>query len=53
MVDPVLVVLMTVPLAMSMAACSLEVIHNRYYLPGILLQLIFVMIGFRKKRIAS
>ena len=47
--DPVSVVLMSVPLAMSLAACSLEVIHNRYYLPGILLQLIFLSIAWKRK----
>ncbi len=49
-IDPILVLLMSVPLAMSLAACSLEVIHNRYYLPGILLQLIFLTIGFRRRK---
>ena len=52
-IDPIKILLMSVPLAMSLAACSLEVIHNRYYLPGILLQLIFLTIGFRRKKLIT
>ena len=29
-------------LAMSLAACSFEVLHNRYYLPGIVMELIII-----------
>lgn len=32
-------------LAMSLAACSFEVLHNRYYLPGIVLELILIGIA--------
>jgi hypothetical protein len=35
-------------MAMSLAACSLEVLHNRYYLPGIVLELLAVMIFANK-----
>ncbi|HOY48637.1 MAG TPA: hypothetical protein PK281_04500, partial [Flavobacteriales bacterium] len=52
-IDPIKILLMIVPLAMSLAACSLEVIHNRYYLPGILLQLIFLTIGLRRKKLIT
>jgi hypothetical protein len=37
--DPIILVIILLPMAMSLAACSLEVLHNRYYLPGIVLEL--------------
>jgi hypothetical protein len=36
--DPIILSIILLPLAMSLAACSLEVLHNRYYLPGIVLE---------------
>jgi hypothetical protein len=35
-------------MAMSLAACSLEVLHNRYYLPGIVLEFMAVVIVVNK-----
>jgi hypothetical protein len=36
--DPIILLVILLPIAMSIAACSLEVLHNRYYLPGIVLE---------------
>jgi 4-amino-4-deoxy-L-arabinose transferase-like glycosyltransferase len=42
--DPIVLVLSSLPILMSLAACSLEVLHHRYYLPGIILEFIVLCI---------
>ena len=46
--DPIILSIIMLPMAMSLAACSLEVLHNRYYLPGIVLEFMAVVIVSNK-----
>jgi hypothetical protein len=46
--DPIVPVLTSLPIAMSLAACSFEVLHHRYYLPGIALEFIVLCILINK-----
>jgi 4-amino-4-deoxy-L-arabinose transferase-like glycosyltransferase len=46
--DPIILLFILLPIAMSLAACSLEVLHNRYYLPGIVLEFMAVVIVVNK-----
>ena len=46
--DPVILLIILLPVAMSLAACSLEVLHNRYYLPGIVLEFMAIVIVANK-----
>ena len=46
--DPIILLIILLPIAMSLAACSLEVLHNRYYLPGIVLELLACCILINK-----
>ena len=46
--DPIILLIILLPMAMSLAACSLEVLHNRYYLPGIVLELMAIVIVSNK-----
>jgi hypothetical protein len=54
--DPIILSIILLPLAMSLAACSLEVLHNRYYLPGIVLEFLAIIIvanKFNRNRFTS
>jgi hypothetical protein len=46
--DPIILLIILLPIAMSIAACSVEVLHNRYYLPGIVLEFLAVVIVLHK-----
>jgi hypothetical protein len=55
-IDPIILSIIVLPLAFSLAACSVEVLHNRYYLPGIVLEFMAVVIvsnKFPRNRITS